>query len=45
MQMGLWMPYSDAIDALDKSSFRRVVRVENLNGEDLRVDGRRSIGC
>ena len=38
------MPYPDAVDALVKSSFRRMVRVENLNGENLRVDGRRSTG-
>lgn len=38
------MPYPDDINALDKSSFRRVLRVENLNGEDLRIDGRRNIG-
>lgn len=44
MQIGLWMPYPDDINALDKSSFRRVLRVENLNGEDLRIDGRRNIG-
>lgn len=40
VKMGLWISYPDAIDAHDKSSFSGTMRVESLNGEILRPNGR-----
>lgn len=44
MKMGLGILYPDAIDALDKSSFRGAVMGESLNGKDLRANEKKRIG-